>query len=102
MNPYPNPCDACAVCTNTIGCEAWRIRFRYRQKQINAYARKIAPPKQENRQVFRYEHPDIIGRYLEKGPCEYCDAEKICDTPCVLYWRWWDARMEWLRRRIRE
>ncbi len=45
MNSYPSPCDSCPhdgrkSCKGTR-CEPWRIRYLYRQKQINAYARKI-------------------------------------------------------------
>ena len=52
------------------------------------------------REKFIYEHPDAIRRYLEKGPCEKCPNADLCDTPCFSYWLWWDARMEWLKRRF--
>ena len=51
------------------------------------------------REKFVYEHPDIIRRYLEKGPCEHCQMANVCETTCGAYWNWWDARMEWLKRR---
>ena len=40
--PYPNPCDTCTrkQCQGT-NCTEWRTRYLYRQKQINAYAKKL-------------------------------------------------------------
>lgn len=40
--PYPSPCETCTAnyCRGT-DCEKWRIRYLYRQKQINAYAKKL-------------------------------------------------------------
>lgn len=99
---YPNPCDACEKAGScTVGCAAWKVRYRYRQKQINAYHKQLMRPRGGSEmQVFRYEHPDIIRRYLEKGPCEGCKAEEVCDTPCPAYLGWWDARMGWIRGRL--
>ena len=42
---YPNPCDKCqhdknGACSIYDRCEKWLTRYRYRQKQINAYAVK--------------------------------------------------------------
>ena len=104
MNHYPNPCDICQkgnICTMRYGCEEWRIRYLYRQKQINAYSRKLMRPKTtEYRKVFAYEHPDIIRKYLEHSPCEGCKEVEVCDTPCPAYLHWWNARMEIARRRV--
>lgn len=80
---YPSPCDKCGqdqyTCT---GCNAWRTRYLYRQKQINAYARKIRKQKQE---------PPV-------SPCGSCGAAEGCDVPCKAYLRWWDDWMGWFRR----
>lgn len=40
--PYPSPCESCTkeYCREK-NCEAWKIRYLYRQKQINAYAKKL-------------------------------------------------------------
>lgn len=53
MREYPSPCDTCtrAKCLQT-DCEPWRIRYLYRQKQINAYAKKLGltiPNERKNR-----------------------------------------------------
>ncbi len=46
MREYPNPCDKCEKkdnCKHFKNCNAWLTRYRYRQKQINAYAKKVLP-----------------------------------------------------------
>lgn len=49
MREYPSPCDSCTQTCTGKSCDRWRIRYLYRQKQINAYARKygIKPTTQE-------------------------------------------------------
>lgn len=41
LRPYPSPCDTCkrTECKG-VKCDPWRIRYLYRQKQINAFAEK--------------------------------------------------------------
>lgn len=99
---YPSPCLKCSKenCQEKK-CTDWLMRYLYRQKQINAYARggKWQQP-DETRLCYVYEHPDVIREYLQKGPCRFCQREKDCDTPCQAYWRWWDARQEWHRKRL--
>jgi radical SAM protein with 4Fe4S-binding SPASM domain len=51
------------------------------------------------REKFVYEHPDIIRRYLEKGPCEHCQMANVCETTCGAYWNWWDARNTVLKKK---
>jgi len=102
-NTYPNPCDTCksaASCRLGYGCTDWQIRYRYRQKQINAYARNLLRVKITEQTKFVYQHPDVIRRYLAEGPCKACKAESVCDTPCPAYWRWWDARMQIIRKKV--
>ena len=46
MANYPSPCDKCehdlnGSCKFYRTCGAWLMRYRYRQKQINAYAERI-------------------------------------------------------------
>ena len=44
---YPSPCDNCphneTGCRRYRNCEKWKTRYLYRQKQINAYAKKVLP-----------------------------------------------------------
>ena len=97
---YPSPCDSCAnPCTGGYGCTDWLIRYRYRQKQINAYAVRLyrSQPKTTK---FVYEHPDTVRRYLQTGPCPGCKAEAVCDTPCPAYIHWYDMRMAVAKRKL--
>lgn len=48
MSKYPSPCDKCkydknGACDIFRSCNKWLTRYRYRQKQINAYAKKVLP-----------------------------------------------------------
>lgn len=99
---YPSPCEKCTRSSCNVGgstgCDAWQIRYLYRQKQINAYARKVCQPKVVISAKFCCRHPDEERRYLQHSPCEGCKINKICNTPCAAYLQWWDARMEWVRR----
>lgn len=97
-NRYPSPCDKCEKNCG-VGCLDWKIRYLYRQKQINAYARKVLQPKPHNPNKFTYEHPDRVRCFLTDGPCKGCSLEKNCDTPCGAYLRWYDARMELARKK---
>lgn len=101
---YPSPCDKCSECTCPQGCEAWRIRYRYRQKQINAHARKLfqCSVAQPSTKYFTYSHPDDVRRFLRYSPCNGCQLMPDCDEPCWTYLRWYDARIELARRRIKE
>ena len=47
MSDYPSPCEKCpkdgtSKCKDKK-CQPWLIRYRYKQKQINAYAKKVLP-----------------------------------------------------------
>ena len=44
-NSYPSPCDKCTEQKGCHGCTDWKIRYLYRQKQINAYAAEMRKPK---------------------------------------------------------
>ena len=97
---YPSPCERCDRDEyGCHGCDKWRIRYLYRQKQINAYARKICQPQPVEVKAFRYAHPGEYRNYLRHSPCEGCKANKICNAPCAAYLQWWDARMGWVRRK---
>lgn len=46
MKDYPSPCDNCkhnVKCKRWEKCDAWKTRYLYKQKQINAYAKKVLP-----------------------------------------------------------
>ena len=99
MSRYPNPCDRCtrASCKYQE-CQEYLKRVRTIWKQFNGYtARSYKAKSNMKREKFIYEHPDLIRRYLQEGPCKKCRTDDNCDTPCGAYLRWWDARMEWLR-----
>lgn len=109
-----NPCDKCTRrskdgnCTQYKTCNDWKFYFRTAWKQFNGYpvratteARRRAEQKKKARTAkFLYEHPDIIREYLQNGPCADCKLAKACDVPCAAYWHWWDARMEYHKRRL--
>ena len=53
MTNYPSPCDKCVQNDKTCNykkCDKWLTRYRYRQKQINAYAKKVLPGFYERQQ----------------------------------------------------
>lgn len=94
---YPNPCDTCdKECYR--GCDEWEMRFRTVWKQFNTYTLRQY---RSNRvwPMFVYEHPDVMMRYLEEGPCKKCQGEGTCEVACPAYWSWWDARMTVLRKK---
>lgn len=99
---YPSPCEKCPRDGSCGGCLKWEIRYRYRQKQINAYAKGAGAVKvktvPENK--FCYSHPDDVRRWLKESPCNGCHANAFCDTPCPIYLRWYDARMQIARRKV--
>lgn len=99
---YPSPCEKCDKEYGCGGCEAWEIRYRYRQKQINAYAEKLSQAVTaklpENK--FCYEHPDHVRQWLKDSPCKGCKAEDFCNRPCKIYLHWYDARMEIVRKKV--
>ena len=99
---YPSPCEKCHREGKCGGCNDWKIRYRYRQKQINAFAKKSyevkVRPLPKNK--FCYNHPDHVKRWLRESPCTGCHAETVCDVACPAYLRWYDARMQIARRKI--
>lgn len=106
MNEYPYPCDGCKhnindSCNQYKHCRRWLTRYRYRQKQINAYSRKCKIPKYEVVGGFVYD-PRATKEFLENGPCAKCELEPGCDTICEARALWWDVRMEKLKRSMAE
>ncbi len=102
---YPSPCEKCTSTScnrGGTGCPEWRKRYRYRQKQINAYAKRAfdnrrEPPADKDTH-FCYAHPNDVRRYLYTSPCKGCGLANNCDTPCGAYLEWYDTRMEVFRR----
>ena len=77
------------------------MRFRTIWKQLNSYQiRQYRKQGQEREKKFSYEHPDIVKKYLDDGPCKGCEFELLCDVPCSAYYRWWDARMAIIRKKL--
>ena len=98
---YQNPCDSCEKCTDPNGCIAWKVRFRTIWKQFNSYQiRQYRKQEGEIKKKFSYEHPDIVKKYLDDGPCKGCEFELLCDVPCSAYYHWWDARMAIFRKKL--
>lgn len=102
MFSYPNPCDSCTIseCRKGNGCNKWQMRFRTIWKQFNSYPKRKAMREKKVRHTYVYEHPDILRKYIQDGPCKGCKAERTCDTPCSAYYAWWDARMAVARHKI--
>lgn len=99
-NQYPNPCDSCNRKERcSVPCDKFRIWFLWYWKQFHTYPTR-SQKRAGKRNVFCYEHPDMIRKYLQDGPCGECKIAGKCETPCVAYWNWWDARMEFNRRRM--
>lgn len=76
------------------------MRFRTIWKQFNSYQIRKYRKEQEREKKFSYEHPDIVKKYLDDGPCKGCEFELLCDVPCSAYYRWWDARMAIIRKKL--
>lgn len=60
------------------------------------------PSSKKSAGKFRYEHPDIVRRYLAHSPCEKCKHNKTCDTPCDAYLNWYDARIAYARKKAKQ
>ena len=90
---YPSPCGGCKRSEPT-GCAKSCQKYHICYRRLCCYSHN------ENPEKFRYEHPDVYRRYIMTNPCEKCKAKENCQTVCATYWRWWDDRMEWFRRRL--
>lgn len=104
MPNYPSPCESCPrnntrQCSGK-DCQPWLIRYRYRQKKINAYARKLAGDiRPQSGSVWVYPHPDEVRRYLDTDPCDSCMCRNWCDEICPKKAAWWNDRMKIIRKR---
>ena len=98
MMNYPTPCISCAKvlnCKNISCCHDYKKWLNSWWKYFQGMFRK--PVKRDK---FRYEHPDRIRRQLQKSPCDKCRIAETCDRPCQEYLRWYDARMEVVRKKV--
>lgn len=61
MANQSHPCSKCALndkgC-NYKKCNAWLQQYLHRQKQINAYAKKVLPDYEERQRKWREEYAD--------------------------------------------
>lgn len=85
---YQNPCEGCGqVHCHSKACARWRVRYLYRQAQINAYAKHhgIVP-----------DSPDYV---RGQDPCIGCAREEVCTSFCRAKADYWDYfRTEILRK----
>lgn len=93
---YPSPCINCnvpeAACPGK-SCNRWQIRYRYRQKQINAYAKRIVEGVVSGKDnKWQYPHPDETRRFLAVDPCDDCICRNCCNGKCLVKGRWKKAK----------
>lgn len=50
------------------------------------------------REEPRLVHPAMYEAWMEHGPCRGCPCELRCDEICSLRARWWDARVQRLKK----
>ena len=100
---YPSPCEKCGKETycDMRKCAEYHKWICAWWKHFNGVYRKLCAPRIEDSSKFVYSHPGEYRRYIQRGPCPDCKAHKKCNTPCATYWKWWDERMEWHRRRLK-
>ena len=99
---YPSPCEKCGKETycDMRKCAEYHKWICAWWKHFNGVYRKLCAPRIEDSSKFVYSHPGEYRRYIQRGPCPDCKAHEKCNTPCATYWRWWDDRQEWHRRRL--
>ena len=88
MKEYQNPCGSCTREKCVRHCAAWDEQYLYRQKLINAYARKYGIA------------PDGLNYELGQNPCDGCRWNEECDSICQARARYWDEGMEQLRKEM--
>lgn len=102
MLNYPRPCLKCAKqddCNKINACKRYEMWVRTWWKWFNGRLQE-RKAREKNRVYFCYAHPDETRRYLMTSPCKGCAMEKDCETPCKKYLRWYDARMEIVRKKV--
>ena len=99
---YPSPCEKCGKETycDMRKCAEYHKWICAWWKYFNGVYKELCAPRPVGSEKFIYLHPDEYRRYIMKSPCKSCKAHEKCNTPCATYWKWWDERMEWHRRRL--
>lgn len=97
-----NPCKICieGIC-DYRRCRAYQTWLNDSWRQFQRFLPRGYREGSGGEEKFVYAHPDVVRRYLERGPCELCEHSGSCRIPCEKYWRWWDARMIWLKWKLR-
>lgn len=87
------PCDGCGEDCRSSFCQLWQEWFLQGWAAMNRF---YAWQKEDARgkKHFTYELP-----HMQESPCEGCHCESWCDTPCSRRLKWWDERMDIIRRR---
>ena len=80
----------------------WEANYLQRQVQINGYARECFQPRLKVVEKILVYPPGEHLRYLQHHPCGGCQAECCCDTPCLVYLQWYNARLEAARIRAKQ
>ena len=83
MANYPSPCDNCPQndhCKRYEKCQPWLARYRYRQKQINAFAKRV------------------LSKQKNQSPCLTCtkvkDHKKCANLHCKEWREWFLSRWD--------
>lgn len=89
MANYPDPCKKCERknnCTKYMYCNSWKTRYIYRQKQINAYAKKVLPG------YSNTQHEKKTVEEKDQSPCKSCTRVKDpynCGQKTCEDWKAW-------------
>ena len=93
---YPSPCLKCNradTCKGYYGnakyrvwCKDYEVWFKWLWKYFRKALGVEVKPKIDP----------------ERKPCERCSADGICDKACLAYLKWYDARMQIVRKNFTE
>lgn len=103
MMNYPNPCNACVngdACKTSNMCKKYQTWVNTWWSYFKGMFQQAGGCEKTKENKFTYAHPDDIRRSLRKSPCDGCKIAEYCDTPCQVYLRWYDARMEIVRKKV--
>ena len=98
---YPSPCDKCTKKTcRELVCPEYIMFINSWWKHFNGVYVKLCTPVKLDGSKFCYENPGVYQHWIQNGPCPGCQANHKCQTPCATYWKWWNDRQEWHKRRF--